>query len=527
MPFSDYGIGWAQTNIDTAIHRYETRIAKAGFTRMGMTTASWFTPPVLRVEGKRMFYRMWKAPMTATRISDFDTAMTTEFPIGQNMEVDEFSLTQSDLSAFRSTAKWNMEREWKHDGTEKGAHLAMFNLVSKIFEELETDQECRYNMALFQENTSYMAKVHTFYNQAGTSSGDTATGYTGHGAMFIRIKDGSIARFVPGMVLDIYDADTTTQKNITCVVHDVIQTPDGPPVSGARQAGIGPGLVCEPCAADGSTSAGTGYDTVWNAVGVPASGDYIAMSGEFSTASPKGFHGIPDWFDSTVDCWRDADGNAVNRETAGNGYLNPMVFTPSGATAGSPVALDIDTHFRAIENSLGYKVRLAQGRAVRAIGQGMRTGPNNELAISKRSLTLITTPEIENDVVDEARDTIRFTSTAAMSQDTVKELVGQVGFTGFFYNSPTLGHVAMVADPNCKPYHAFCIDPESFHRLDGGTAGKGLKWVMNAGSRLHPVYGDTNKTPTYYQQVACYRYAALLCDQPGVNFCLRYITVNS
>jgi len=497
--------------LDLALNRVYDTQAKAQFVRQG-TTSKWFNPRGTALKGRAHVYRAWIQPSTGVRRAGFASGRTTEFPAARDLAYQDLSVIHSDLVLFRASVKFNELDEMKT----KDREHSIADLALKIVGDVEEDFATQINSALNQSSYCYAAKIHTMYTSAGVAWADNSDGYGADAAVFMRIKDGSISQFQKGEILDIYDSASTAGSEVQraqCIVHDVIYGKDGPWTSGVKVANIGPGLIVEPCNADGtltSTDGGTFNCTSdWDQVAAPDADDYIARSGEFtmSASAPNNFHGFPDWRDSNVNVFRDEGGTLQDREAAGSAWQMPEVVVV--AAAGSEVAFDIDTHFREAEDVLPFRVMTARDR------RGKMAGAPE----IKQSMVAITTPDIVNEAVRDGADNVRFTTTSAMNLDAAKSksLFGSVGFEGIVYHSATLGTIAMQADIAAQPHVVSLIDPNSFFWVTFGGTPSSVAWLDNGGSRFSRLKGATLGTETFYKQGAAWTAAALACDHIAAN----------
>jgi hypothetical protein len=503
--------------LENAIARVEQlHPTKAQFTMMGRTSRH-FRFKNLKLRGKKHTYRMLTAPATPSRRAKFETAVEGEFPIARQREYTEFSLSTADLTMFQATQAWNTKREIKQDDLDN----SVTRLATMILQDISGSIGNDVNAQMFEPATAIMGTVTSIHDL--DASGTTYSSGTGYASKFIRI-DGPICRFKKNMILEIYDASTTTTLNVTVKVQDVIAGDDGPPIGGTRPDGLGHGIVCAPATAStGALNTGT----TWGATALVADGDSIRMSGEYN-ATAQGFHGIPDFFDETVDCHNDVDGNAVDREAVGYSYLNPEVIIPASASEGSEVTFSIEDHFAQLEDTMPFIIDY--GRSQRNIGDGF-DGAERGIHVGQ-AMTFIAEPKIVNYVNRTySQNTLQFTSTAAGSMDAarMKELFGVVGFQGIVYQSGSLPSIGFLADPNCKPYRGYLIEPDSFQFLVYGDDSPGndsevnLKWVDNGnGGRLHTIRGSGGGL-TFYVESGAETSVALTCDQPLANVEFRHI----
>ena len=531
MAFSDYGIGLSETAINAALATQEkVRGTKAQFTRQGDTTR-WFRPESRVLKGKRTVYRAFVQPFTGTRRATWSGGDSTEWPVAMKLGHMELSYDWDDLRWFRATVKWSKAQEMKHENAE----LAVYALVDELYSQAVTDIAGQMNAAIFQNYNASIGLVAGIYNVDGT----TFTGGSGHAEAYIHFN-GPISNIQKGDVLDFYDSASafggSDTQNQRVVVKGVIKTPDGPPSAGDRVADIGPGFFAEPCAVDGSTSTGTGYTYIWTDAmsandgahaSTPAAGDFIARSGEFhisTLAGGKNFHGLPDWFDSEIDCLKDKDGTALDREAVDYTWMNPAVYTPSSASAGSEVEFSLDTHIGEMEDTLPYALKV--GRAGRrSLGEGLPGGPENGIELSEHLVAICEPKMVRFIAQSEPRGSDRFVHTGSLNEAAAKALkrVGVGGWEGYVYHSPTLGEIVFQSDTNCTPYHMYFLEQDSFFWLEP-PGGQKVRWNDHNGSRVWPIPGDTLKTPTTWRQAAPFALIGLMCDQPQANCMLQHIT---
>lgn len=501
MAWTDEGMDLGDLS-EAVLNAQRLHPAPMQFHRHGQTT-KWFKPRQQPWVGKQWFYRVFTKPLTGVRRETFDTGAIGEFPAATTIEYDELSVVRNDLKMFRATKQYN---EKEHEMT-ANTRMAVGSLALKLTTQVEDDFAGQLNAGVNQPGTAMAAKVKQIYDADGT----TFSGASGHVAAYISISGGSISQFHSGEILDIYDTDGST-KNATVVVHDVIYGADGPPAAGSRVATIGPGLIIEPCDAYGAVEA-----TAWNAVAAPAVGDYLARSGEFTStvANYRNFHGFPDWFDTTVDVFRDHDGTAIDREGTGAQWMNPQVV--EAGTSGTPLAFDMELHFGEIEDTLPYRVET-----------GRRQRMNSEQGLGMLgSLVAIAEPKIVNDAVREASASRQFTIQTAKSMEAAdrRELFGEVGFNGIVYHSPSMGQIALQADAMAEPETINIIDPNSFFFIYWGKRKGQVNWLKmdSNGSIWRRKSGVTVGRPTYYLEGAADAICCLQCDQPGVNTRIRYV----
>ena len=520
--FGDYEIGIADDLINAALAVDEKVTAPAQFTRQGKTS-QWIQAEKRMLRGERTRYRAFIKPYRGARRMRWNTSATSESPVPMSPGWTELSYDWSDLVDIRGTVKWNMKQDLKHSSD---VRLSVMQLVENIFSQAELDVVQVMNDGIMQPYTCAIAKVGQIYNIDGA----TFSGAAVHTPAFIQVVGGSSSNFEKGDVLDIYDSDGSTFK-IRIYVHGVIHGENGPWSGGEREEGIGPGILAEPCNADGSgTGVGGSCTTAWNTVAVPdANGDFLARSGEFdtTTTTAKNFHGLPDWFDTTVDCLADGDGTAIDREATGNEWMNPLVIIPDGASAGSEVEFSVSTHLSELARS--WYVQVQSGRRDRAkngrsLGTGMPGGKAQGIAISEH-LVAICEPQMLEHITENAGDSQRFTHASLLNEAAAKalQLIGVSGYEGYVWHSPQLGEVAFHADTNCTPHTIYFIEPSSFFWIQE-PGGQRLGWISNGSAgRVWGVVGDTLKTPTYTRQAACHVALGLKNDQPQANAVVKHV----
>ncbi len=514
-------LGYTLDDLEEAMARQERlHPTKAQFLRLGKT-ARWIRIEGTVMKGKRFFYRVFTTPSTGTRRTTMSNGSSSEFPLPSNLDYDEMSVGFTNLKMFRATVRLNEIEDLRTANTK----YAVARLVKKAVGEIKNDFAKQTNLGLHQAGTALMATMGNIYDVDGTSF----TGAGGHAPAYISIKGGGIANFLPNDVLYIYDSADGTTLRATVRVWDVITTEDGPWAAGSRVADIGPGIICETCGPSGNVADGSvigdGSPVAWNAVAAPDADDFIARSGEYTqtAGSYVNFHGFPDLFDTTVDIFRDTSGSTIDRESFGNRWMNPVVVIPTGASSGSEVTFDIDTHFGELEDIMSQTVELS--RLNRGASNSNMSNPEDYLAINGAMLG-VAAPDIVNDAVRDAADSIRFTSTMSRTLDDAqrKEFFGNIGFTGIVYHSASLPPIALLGDAASQPNVLRLLEPASMFMLTFGGGLDKINWVKNdAGGVWQRLEGDTNRTPTFFRQAGAWTAAYMVYDQPRTNCELRYI----
>jgi hypothetical protein len=505
----------------------------AQFTLLGNTT-KWFRPRHQVLSGDKTIYRAFTQPYRGARAATFANMAATEGPVPMGFGYQELAITYADMIGIRGGAKWNLMQELKH----KTAELAAKDLVTGLLSGLQRDIKERMNMGTFLGTAGVMGKVGLMYKVTNTTSTQDAWDGGmdgGHLAGYMHVDDTQIARYNKGDVLDVFDTDSPFAQLAMLKVHGVIHGEDGPPKEGLRAAGIGPGLIVEPCGIDGTVASNNWVGaTVTGANGTsftsarPTAGDLIVRSGENSTgAVGANFHGIPDFFDTTVDIFRDGtDGSnigvAMDREATGNEWMNPMVITPSGATSSAPVEFDPEEQLMELADNWISQVVAGRGDR-KSLNQGNPGGKEYAIEISD-SLLMTMEPKLLNHLANLMAQKNQFMSSLSMSEGAAKKFqaIGVDGFTGYVWQSPTLGTVACQADSNCEPHSVYILEPSSFFWVEP-EGGQGIEWAMNGNSRIWPISGSTLGTPTMFQQVMAYCLLGLLCDQPQANAKIQYV----
>ena len=500
---SAYDLG----SFDEAIARQEDlEYAPAQYARQG-TTCEWMMKLAQKItqNGKQYDFRLYDAPATGARRAQLLDGANCEWPVGQAFSTKLCSVTQADHRIFRvSTPPMNLLAQEQSMTDE-----ALFDLGRRNYDQIDEDLMDLMNSAFNQGANCAMADVAAVYDVDGT----TFSGAAGSAAAYIKIDGGGIGQFLKGMVLDIYKVGT---KSITCLVLDVNHTKNGPYVSGSDQvAGIGPGLTIQPC-----DEAGVVEATAWNTVAIPADGDKLARSNEYENADAdsKNILGIPAWFDENTPIFRDSDSGAlIDRTAAGNQYMIPMKHYPDGATAASPVVLDVGRDFDTIIEQMIQRVNM--GRKSRKSNTVPMNDPQKAIAKSGAMLALCNTSLIR-EVQEQFYDQQRFTLASKMSADAKKELVGCIGWDGVQYHHPGAPPILFQGDVAATPNTIRIIDPQSIKMLR--FLGKGMKkwnWLpgnVNGSSRLQTIAG-TNGRLTANVQAGAWCSMYVTCDQPGAN----------
>jgi hypothetical protein len=471
----------------------------------------------------RTIYRAYIQPLTGTRRSKFNTAAAAEAPVARKIAYQKLSFAWDDLCVFQHTIKWNTMEAMK---SEDPAY-AVVELASELYTQCAEDIREQKSLAIFQSGSCAMGTVKEIYDPDGTSwTGASLSGGSITYA-YLRTVDGNIAQYQKGMILELYPAASTgnTPARTTYMkVLDVIKGQDGPYVTaGTRVADIGPGIIVQRC-----DVTGTALTTAWNTVAGPAAGDFIARSGEFMSndadaSYKKNLFGLPDWFNPTVATYDDEAGTALTRTADGNRWMLPYIVT--GGTDGSEETFDLDTHLAELSEHWITMVRAGWDSRER-LGQGMRTGENQTMEID-RHLVLAMEPNICRWITQTAAtDTARFMSAAAMTPDAALKMrrVAVVGFADFIYHDPNLGYCTLQPDHGCTPKMVYVLNPETWKwSAPKGYNGEAVHWIMNGSSRVWPLPGDTNKTPTHECQATAEDMAYLYCDQMQANARIEYV----
>lgn len=486
------------------------------FTRLGATSRLINTRKV-KFKGKAHHYIAFVQPGSGIRVKNFTDARTGEFPVARDSGFFRQSVLLEDLRMYQGTAKINdMDRLQTED-----LDMSVVELAEHVMGQVTQDLPSKFNASLFQSGTCSMFTVKAIYDVDGSSF----TGGAGHAAAYISIQGGSVAQANVGDILEIYGSDSVSgadQRNHLVKVLAVNPSQDGPHWAGTRVPSIGPGLIVEPCSADGSTTAGTEYAYAWQtkmgdgSADTPASGDFIARDDEFTKLSTgqNNIHGFPDFFNPLIPISRNEAGTLVVRTEPANHWLIPEIVDP--AKGGAMVEFDPAIHLKDLE--LVMPMRMQTSRLGR---RGQSDAPK-----LMNSITLIGDPAIIRQAVTTAGGAEMFTSTIKMNADSVKDLFGETGWDGLVYHSSTLGHIGFQADPAMIPNTLYLIDPNSFAWITfGGDPGK-LTWLQgDTSGRWSRLKGDTNGTATFYQQAHAYSMACLICDCPQVNAVINNVTV--
>ena len=452
--------------------------AKAQFHRLG-PTSRWFRPKGEVMKGKRFHFKAFVTPMSNVRTSDFATASAYnhEFPAGRQIIYEELSYDREDLTMFEGTLEIN---DLAETVTTDQKH-AVYNLVTKMFGEANSDFGHKFNLAIHQSSACEMGTVAAKYASTGAT-------YSQAAYAFIQVTDQQIGKFLPGEVLDIGSVSDIT-------ILDVIPGQDGPWSSAARVANIGPGLVIA-----ASTTTGN-LDSVTAA-------DAIRRSGETTS---DGMHGFADWFGGGTNVYTDEGGTAIDRDARGNAWSIPIIETI--AAAGSEEEIDLDAHFGRLADVWPQAVNWGRGARARETPEDDTLLPGALLAIGPVDLI--------NAIMLEGEDSARFTMTIDLQPDQRTKLFAHVGFDGIVWHTATLPPIAFQADAAAAKFKFRIIDPQSwgFINLTAGAGMYGIEWLRNGmggGNRWQRVQG-TNGRPTHQLTAGAYAAALMYCDQPRAN----------
>ncbi len=479
-------VGDIETYMDI---KYRLRPSKWQFTRY-TDTARWFNARTEPWAGIEWHFKAFLSPSTPVRRSPVETATssTGEFPRARDRTHIDLSVLHDDLRMFQASVNVNDFAKVRTGDPED----AIENAAEAIVTEVDDDFAAQINASIHQEVYGQMGTINAVYKV----DGDTYPAGSATDA-FLQITDGSIAQFVKGMIIDIRDDAHNATVQTTCEVKDVIPGIDGPP-GATTFAGVGPGITVSYYAAEATSGDDTNFDNV--AVNVNSSGHScdLVMAGEGVTAN---YHGLPDWMSKSTNVYRNTAGGAIDRDATGNAWSIPYI-----QDYGS-VNFDMDTHLRPLANYLPYRVQF---------GRRQRAAATKGLAVTGAMLG-ITTVELLNYMVDEAKDTQRFTSMTSSSWDAAKrkKYFGSVGFDGVVYHSPSLPWpIAFQSDVVARPEKITIVDPNAFFWLTEGGGHASVNWLNQGGSRFQPVRGP-NTRRTFYQDGGAWTVMYLNCDQIG------------
>jgi len=444
---------------------YNLNNMKAQFSRLGRTT-QFFKPRKQVMHGEAMHYKAFTQPYTGVRRTSTSSGSESEFPKGRQLDEVDVEVDWDDLVEYQSTVIFSGLAQHK---TEKRSD-AVYRVATKLIEGVQDDFVAAVNSSLHQNSDCMMARVD------GTPLAADGTTYSQGETAFLPIDGGSIAQFMPGMMLDIRNASDNTDVRMVVKVSDVYTTADGPGTS------TGPGIVV-------SLADEEGTDTNLDAI---ADNDEIVLTGE----TDDNIQSFPTWF-STGTVFN------ITRTSVGSHWAVPH-YTSKLNGDSLPIDLDVEEHFGQLAEDLAYSI--SWGRKQRA-SKGIEVNP---------SMVCISTPRLAAEAARQSGDDVRLTS--ALDSAERKRLFGRVGFEGTYFHSPTLGPVAIQADPVATPHTVRFLEPDSWFWITGhkGNSPNTLEW-LDVGGRWHYSYGSNGRLENKLQAGALMR-LGFGCDQPGANF---------
>ena len=380
---------------------------------------------------------------------------------------------------------------------------------------MDLDFASQLNVALHQDGSCEMAEVLQIYDVDATAF----SGAAGSAPAYINITGGPIAAFNVGDVLQIIDTGDDSTVNATCIVLDVIHGNDGPWSAGSRVTGIGPGIIVDTCDAAGDRTSGA----TWDAVAAPAVGDHIARYGEYhaTAASQRNIHGFGDWFDTTKDVYRDADGGSLlDREAAGNHWMNPEIFDYDDG--GGAVTFDIDTHLADYESVMPTRVNSGRNKRP-SLWEGKVETAEEGIKLPEM-LVAIGEPGLIRTAINSGSATHQFTAAEALTREAAEKRgrIAVEGFEGLVWHSATIGPIAFEADEASVPNKLRILVSDSFFYVLFGSKEYGqIQWATYAGNSRFQRISDSNGSPTYYITGGAWTMAQLSCDQIGANAEIR------
>lgn len=448
---------------------YGKRPPKAQFARHDNTLRHFRASSII-MEGERKIFKAWTQPMTATRRTK--SAYETEFPVDRKVDAQEYYVTWSDLTEFQTTVAFTGLA--KAQTTKGGRAAAIWNIATKLVSEVDIDHATCLNAAIHQDANAKMATISATYNSAGTGSYSS-------GVMYIKIKSGSISQFVKGQRLHIRQAAATATPRCIVAINDVYPFNEGP--DGTRD--VGPGIRVTYDAAGGDSDLAS-----------VVADDDLCLSGE----AADNFWSFPSWFSRSTDVLN------LTRTDVGNAWTIPPIkyFDSSGDGTGTSVTFDLDTHLGEVAEELAYSVNY--GRRMRAA---------EEIELTTKAMTMLTTPRIVSEASDQVGDQMRYTSD--LGDPEKAKYFGVTGYDGAFWHHPLLGPIAFQSDPVATPDALRMLEPNSWRWVIGHDGGlNDVEWLDKDGSRWHYVMGGNGRLINKLVG-GCLRRVTLICDQPGAN----------
>jgi hypothetical protein len=479
---------WDITATQKYIGKYYELSEKPAQFAMLANTSKWFMPRKVQKKGKRYNFWAYTEPMTSVRRSTYANAIDNAFPTPQSDGVTILSYDTQDLTVFQNTIELNeLLLQESQDA------LSIENLAERAIMAQNRDYAFQMNNAIWQDTACKMGESSGAYLADGSAS------YSGSDSTcYIKVDQGAISQFLPGMLIDL-DGSTYTYDN--AIVKDVFYGTDGPYDSSGAVGTPGPGLRIQMSAAD--ISGGKGWGDLED-------NSDIARSGE---GAGENFNGFPSWFNPITSVYNDEDGSAITRTAAGNAWSVPNIFNYT--SGGSAVVFDIAAHFTDMSNVLANRIHT--GRASRDMNISRDEGVS-----LPGVLTAFGRPNLINEAVSTLDDSRRFTMQAAASLDEEqrKSYFGAVSFDGVVYHDPNLGAIALQADPASTANQLLVLDPQSWFYLTDSNNMKPT-WVDDGAGKWTRM---VNTNITMKRQAGTYLSCLLVCDQMPANSIIKGIT---
>ena len=407
-----------------------------------------------------------------------DATLEADVPIARKISTADIQIEESHLRRISASISRTAQAQYEVDGSDH----AVWDLSNELTLQLAESFGEKRNQALHSNANMRLALVAVRYDEDGTS-------YTGGQAdAFIKIDNGSISNFHPGMMLDICAAASDTIR-IRVQVNDVCHD------SEFKTLSIGPGIVVTENTDDGASVTDAHLDNV-------VDNDVIRYAGEVNS----------DGYDMGIDalCNRSSPGTyfGVTRTGKGNYYLIPYGRDYSSAT------LDLDTHFGNFADTMGMVFEPSKRYRRNSAPALFRRNKNFRMT---EAIVAIAQPALVNEVARQASEgQRRFTKEIASSMDTARrnELVAVHGWNGAVLMNPSMPPIVLQPEPLAKADTIRIFEPSTVEYISMGD-GTPI-WVRPPGqrSRWHQRRDTTTGNLKMVADAAAFLIEAPFCDQP-------------
>lgn len=427
--------------------------------RFGATTNRLFSPKQEVISGDGMTMQ--------TEHRAADNARFSTSPLGAFANPDAFQATTLRIRFNRSTPSSNDVSEISASvqvddiDVQEAGKGSIVDFVDRVYGQVMPDYNEKLAIHRHIGRTAQLALVNgtPTLNNSWYYAGATGTATIAGGGR-IKVDNGSIAYFKPGVRLDFVTAATTTVTAGNILVTDV------------NTSDLSVGLSYQSSGSGSPTRDSTGD------LASIADNNEIYFSGE----QDKGMYSLGAWYE---------------RPTASESFLGGVDRTTAGYRWMLPTATR--------EGSSSAKITKSMWNDL-AIAMGFR-------AEDKHSVVVMSDPTIHQSMRDEIGEDAFIE--IPVNDDRMKRFAN-FGSVGLNYQHGVFGVVQITADPLCLPNRVRFISPETWLSLYAGW--KGLRPVKEGSNHWYRMQSETPNTgKSKFWKADWYALQVDFCKQPWKN----------